>query len=102
MATNSRIYGTIKCPVCNAADIPLEPKEGNPLRVVARHACMGQPIRTVLEKDAPEFPPAMLIDRIEQTEHTEESAALLSKKQAQSVPKDGTSPKKIRGKHDRS
>ena len=70
----NRAYGMIACPVCKA-QIPLQPKEGNPLRVVARHACGGQPYRTVLEQDAPAFPPPTLKDRIDQTEHTEEQNA---------------------------
>ncbi len=71
----SRAYGTVACPICSA-QIPLQQKEGKPNRLVAKHACGGQPYRTVLEKDAPEFPPANLIDRIEQTEHTEETASV--------------------------
>jgi hypothetical protein len=75
----TRAYGTIACPVCTQ-QIPLQPKEGNPHRVVAKHACHGQPYRTVLEKDAPDFPPPTLMDRMEQTEHTEETASLQTKK----------------------
>lgn len=67
-SSQSRSLGTIACPVCKE-QIPLQPKEGNPRRVVAKHACGGQPYRTVLEKDAPDFPPLALLDRIEQTEY---------------------------------
>jgi hypothetical protein len=75
----SRAYGTVACPVCQV-QIPLQQKEGNPLRLVAKHACKGQPYRTVLERDTPQFPPATLVDRIDQTEHTDETAMFPIKK----------------------
>jgi len=58
----------VLCPECQEP-IDLVPAEDNPKRLVAVHACKGMPLRVVYETDAPDFPPALLLDRLEQSEH---------------------------------
>ena len=58
-----------KCPACGV-EIDLLPKQDNPVRLVAFHACGGLGMRQVLEVDAPDYPPVLLRDRLEQSEHS--------------------------------